>query len=266
MLLVLLEQPWPTRESRRQQSSLTMRRKDGTLRFPKDWSSFTTITYSVGIGWVDYSVALKRSWNSQYFLCPSYPFYVAQCHYILYRVVSHCQQDPQCPILSPLTFIYYWSLTHRQYHFSGLSDHAARHPWHAHVFGSWVVKTLAGPHTQLCMNECVSSDRLCGLFNAPFHGHVAMWQGCRLGCSLVTFAHLTQDYIECICTYSISTCSNIFNIMICAYHGICSPFNALSNIHVIVLQGHWLSCSQTAFVHATQDNVCHSSTFQRCLV
>ena len=73
MLLVLLEQPWPTRGSRGQRSSLTRRRKDGTLRFPKDWSSFTTITYSVGIGWVDYNVALKCSWNYQYFLCPSYP-------------------------------------------------------------------------------------------------------------------------------------------------------------------------------------------------
>ena len=73
MLLVLLEQPWLTRGSRGQWSSLTRRRKGGTLRSPKDWSSFTTITYSVGIGWVDYSVALKCSWNSQYPLCPSYP-------------------------------------------------------------------------------------------------------------------------------------------------------------------------------------------------
>ena len=157
MLLVLLEQPWLTRGSRGQWSSLTWRRKDGTLRFLKDWSSFTTITYSVGIGWVDYSVALKCSWNYPYFLCPSYPsMWPNAIIYFMkwYHIVS---KNPQCPILSPLTSIYYWSLTHRQYHFSGLSDSAARHPWHAHVFRPWVVETLAGLHTQQCMNECVSS-------------------------------------------------------------------------------------------------------------
>ena len=74
---------------------------------------------------------------------PLIPFYVAQCHDILYKVVSHCQQNPQCPILSPLTSIYYWSLTHRHYHYFGWSDSAARHSWHAHVFGPWVVETVS---------------------------------------------------------------------------------------------------------------------------
>ena len=109
-------------------------------------------------------------------------------------------------------------------------------------------------------------DRLCGLSNAPFHGHVAMRRGCWLGRSLVTFAHVTQNYIECICTYSISACSNISDIVVCAYHGICGLSNTLSNIHVIVLQGHRPGHSQTAFIHATQDNDCRSSTIKRCLV
>ena len=109
-------------------------------------------------------------------------------------------------------------------------------------------------------------DRLCSLSNPPFHGHVAMQQECWPGRSLVTFAHLTQDYIDCMCTYSISACFNMFGIVVCAYHALCSPSNKLFNIHVIVLQGHRPGCSQTAFVHATQNKVCHSSTIQRCLV
>ena len=196
MLLVLLEQPWPTRGSR------------GQLRFPKDWSSFTTITCSRGIGWVDYSVA----WNAAGILSTFYALHTLLCCpmplYTLQSGITLSAGSPM-PILSPLTFIHYWSLTHRQYHFSGPSDSAARHPRHAHVFGPWVVETSAGPHTQQCMNKFVSSDRLCSLSNAPFHGHVATWRGCWLGRSLVTFTHLTQDYMECICRYSISACSNI---------------------------------------------------------
>ena len=169
------------------------------------------------------------------------------------------------PILSPLTFIHYWSLIDSILFTARLTAQPGIHDMPMYLDHGWW-RRQRGPHTQQCMNKFVSSDRLCGLSNAPCHGDVATRRGCWPGCSLVAFAHLTQDYMECICRYSISACSNIFDIVVCAYHGTCSPSNALSNIHVIVLQGHRLGRSQTAFVHATQDNVCHSSTFQRCLV